>query len=91
MSEFLRMCKEYGWEDSNPKMHEARKRALKKERKKAKQGIKEALTLQFNARCGTDVNDPSAWQNLCRVLQLSSVPEDLDSCREVSRMMHSLT
>ncbi|KAF8599061.1 hypothetical protein BDV93DRAFT_560715 [Ceratobasidium sp. AG-I] len=71
MDEFRRMCAEYGWKDND------------KRKKDARGGIQDALALQFNEIYGTDVNDLSAWQNLCRVLQFPSVPGDLDLCRQL--------
>lgn len=75
MKEFDRMCDEYEWKNSDKQKRDARK------------GIKDALTLQFNAIYGTDVDDLSAWQNLCRVLQFPNVPDDLSLCRQVSTIV----
>lgn len=76
MGEFYRMCRVYRWKDTDEAKNEAR------------QGIKDALTQQFNLIYGTDENDLCAWQNLCRVLQHPNVPEDLELCRKVSLPMY---
>ncbi|KAG8741837.1 hypothetical protein FRC12_015529, partial [Ceratobasidium sp. 428] len=40
---------------------------------------------QFNAIYGKNEKSLSAWQNLCDVLQLADVPNDLNACRELVR------
>lgn len=72
MREFYRMCEYFEWQSSAPAMLQARNE------------IKDALTQQFNTIYGTNENDLSAWQNLCRVLELSDIPDDLFRCRQVS-------
>ena len=71
--EFYRLCDELGWdkEDSS--------------RKEAHQNFKDALVQQFNVFYGTDVNDLKSWQNLCYVVHIDPIPEDLHACREASR------
>ncbi|KAN0082971.1 hypothetical protein V8E55_008766 [Tylopilus felleus] len=68
--EFYRLCDELGWdkEDSS--------------RKEAHQNFKDALVQQFNVFYGTDVNDLKSWQNLCYVVRIDPIPEDLHACRE---------
>ncbi|KAG8769066.1 hypothetical protein FRC12_005188 [Ceratobasidium sp. 428] len=47
-----------------------------------------ALVLQFNETYGTDQNDTASWQNLCRVLQIEDVPEDITSCKKIVKSTH---
>ena len=72
MAEFYRMCDEYDWDRDDP------------EREEAREGIKDAMTRQFNIIYGTDENSLPAWQNLCSVLNLPNIPNKLGACRDVS-------
>lgn len=72
MSEFERMCKIIDFKPFKSSQAEARK------------GMKDAMTKDFNALYGTDVNDLGAWQSLCRVLQFPTIPDNLVECQEVS-------
>ncbi|KAG8754329.1 hypothetical protein FRC11_006711 [Ceratobasidium sp. 423] len=82
--EFYRMCREFGWrkplkagEPPNPEFVIAR------------EGFRDALALQFNALYGTDEDDLTSWQNLCCVLNLADVPDELETCRNVgNRYLH---
>lgn len=76
MDEFYRMCDTFGWDKEDDERQEARDK------------IKDALTKQFNEIYGTDVNDLAAWQNLCSVLNLSDIPNELKACREVRKFIH---
>ncbi|KAF8758439.1 hypothetical protein RHS01_02321 [Rhizoctonia solani] len=80
MEEFYRMCDHYSWSSEKDK----NRRYLNKAREKAGEGFKDALTLQFNTIYGTDENSLLAWQNLCIVLNLGNIPEELNACRDVS-------
>ncbi|KAG9127403.1 hypothetical protein FRC07_014213 [Ceratobasidium sp. 392] len=71
MLEFYRMCEHFDWIRGMSEMEEARAK------------IRDALTHQFNTSYGTDENDLLAWQNLCRVLELPEVPDELFRCRQV--------
>ncbi|KAG8769065.1 hypothetical protein FRC12_005187 [Ceratobasidium sp. 428] len=71
MLEFYRMCEFFDWRRGMAEMEKARTK------------IRDALTHQFNSVYGTDENDLFAWQNLCRVLELPEVPDDLFRCRLV--------
>ena len=53
--------------------------------------LKRAMVLQFNDYYGTDPHDIKAWQAMCAVLQILPVPEDLESCRKVCRLMMKST
>ncbi|KAF8682800.1 hypothetical protein RHS04_02058 [Rhizoctonia solani] len=84
MEEFYRMCDHYLW--SNEK--DENRRYLDKDREKAGENFKDALTLQFNAIYGTDENSLLAWQNLCIILNLGNIPEELNTCRDLIRSMY---
>ncbi|TFK67466.1 hypothetical protein BDN72DRAFT_879641 [Pluteus cervinus] len=43
---------------------------------------KASISSQFNKIYGTDVNDLTAWQNLCRVIDIAPIPNDLERCRK---------
>jgi hypothetical protein len=79
MAEFYRMCNHYGWRGDKDKDGHY----LNPEREVAGKEFKNALTLQFNAIYGTDENSLVAWQNLCIILNLGDVPEELHACRKV--------
>ncbi|KDQ53381.1 hypothetical protein JAAARDRAFT_434156 [Jaapia argillacea MUCL 33604] len=76
MEEFRRMCREYRWGRYDPKKDEAHDL------------FKDALTQQFNAIYGTDVNDINSWRNLCQVLLISPIPEGLKACRQAVEETH---
>jgi len=70
------MCDFFGWEKDD------------EEKATAREGFRDAVTKQFNSEYGTDENDISAWWNLCRVLEIVPIPEDLYACRDVVRSTH---
>ncbi|KAG2158674.1 uncharacterized protein EDB93DRAFT_1119664 [Suillus bovinus] len=45
-------------------------------------GFRDALVQEFNARFGSDRNDLSNWQNLCRALKIDPVPGSIKACRQ---------
>ncbi|CAE6428061.1 unnamed protein product [Rhizoctonia solani] len=77
------MCRGFGW-----------KKPLKKDEPpnpefvKAREGFRDALVQQFNALYGTDEDDLTSWQNLCCVLNLADVPDELETCRNLVASMH---
>ncbi|KAG8699826.1 hypothetical protein FRC09_006353 [Ceratobasidium sp. 395] len=75
MDEFCRMCDMF-WPSRSDRDNP--------ERTDAREGIRDALVQQFNVIYGKNEKSLSAWQNLCDVLQLADVPNDLNACREVS-------
>jgi hypothetical protein len=75
MEQFYRMCDEFGWNKGDP------------EKKEARDLLSDAITRQFNDIYGTDEDDIGSWQNLCRVLRISIIPEDLEGCKRV-RQIH---
>lgn len=68
--EFYRLCNESRWD--------------KKKRRQAHLDFKDALVKQFNQVYGTDENNLGDWQNLCYIVRIEPIPEDLDTCRKVS-------
>ncbi|KAG8754328.1 hypothetical protein FRC11_006710 [Ceratobasidium sp. 423] len=83
MEEFYRMCDYYRWSSAK----DANKQFIDPDREMASRSFKDALTVQFNAIYGTDENSLVGWQNLCVVLNLKDVPEELDDCRD---LVHSM-
>ncbi|KAF9218750.1 hypothetical protein BS17DRAFT_790809 [Gyrodon lividus] len=73
---FARLCKVSGWAGNSG------------ERRDAREGFKDALVQQFNTTYGTDGDDLAAWQNLCSVIGIEPVPDDIDECRRVVRDAH---
>lgn len=69
--EFNRMCDDYEWDSDDYEFRNARR------------NFKSAMVQQFNSLYGTDENDLSSWQNLCRILGIQPVPERLKDCRKV--------
>ncbi|CAE6528317.1 unnamed protein product [Rhizoctonia solani] len=69
--EFKRLTK--GWEKKSEEFQKARK------------GMNEALTEQFNAIYGKDPSDVAAWRNLCSVLDLAEIPTEKSACKKASR------
>ena len=46
-----------------------------------------ALTRQFNVTIGTETDLPS-WQNLCRLIDITPVPDTIQECRRVRVYFH---
>ncbi|KAF8127472.1 hypothetical protein EV363DRAFT_1401177 [Boletus edulis] len=69
--EFYRLCDEFGWDRDDP------------ERRDAYREFKNALVKQFNEIYGTDEENLAKWQNLCHIVDIDPVPDDLETCREV--------
>lgn len=74
MLEFYRMCDQFGWETDD------------EEKEKARESLKDAMTLQFNSIYGVDVDDISSWQSLCEALGIVPIPKKLETCRNVSTL-----
>ncbi|KAF8181847.1 hypothetical protein BJ912DRAFT_928858 [Pholiota molesta] len=74
--EFYRLCDTFGWE-----RHSA-------ERDTAYQAFSTALTLEFNANFGTEVDNLESWQSLARHMGIVPVPSKLKACRNQVRMSH---
>ncbi|KAG8707084.1 hypothetical protein FRC08_000711 [Ceratobasidium sp. 394] len=73
MDEFYRMCDRTWSRREDP------------EREVARNGLRDALTRQFNDIYGTDERSLEAWKKLCVVLQLWNIPDELHACRELVR------
>ncbi|KAG6371466.1 hypothetical protein JVT61DRAFT_9496 [Boletus reticuloceps] len=65
--EFYRLCDEFGWDRDDP------------ERQDAHREFKNALVKQFNEIYGTDEEDLAEWKNLCHIVDIDPVPDDLDA------------
>ncbi|TDL25356.1 hypothetical protein BD410DRAFT_636858 [Rickenella mellea] len=74
--EFNRMCDEYGW----PKCSQ--------EKQNARELFQDALTQDFNDAYGTDVNSTASWQTLCRTLNITPIPTELEECRTTVKQTH---
>ncbi|TDL17498.1 hypothetical protein BD410DRAFT_696001, partial [Rickenella mellea] len=75
-TEFRRMCRFFRWGGYDD------------EKRKARELFQDALTQEFNEIYGTDVNKLASWQALCRILEISPVPDKLKECRAVVRQTH---
>ena len=73
MTQFYNMCDYFGWQ----------RESKAEEKATARKQLQDAMVLQFNGMYGTAVNDPKAWQSLCRALEIEPVPDTLKDCREV--------
>ncbi|KIJ63548.1 hypothetical protein HYDPIDRAFT_168373 [Hydnomerulius pinastri MD-312] len=71
-----RLYKTSGWKGNIP------------ERQEARTEFKDALVQQFNYIYGTNGNDLTAWQNLCSVIGIEPVPQDIVACQQVVRGAH---
>ena len=69
--EFYRMCNFFNWSRENPYRNAAREE------------FRAAMVQEFNSLYGSDVDDLSSWQVLCRVVRINPVPDDIQICRKV--------
>ncbi|KDN37439.1 hypothetical protein RSAG8_10174, partial [Rhizoctonia solani AG-8 WAC10335] len=51
-------------------------------------GLRRALVLQFNLTYGTDQNDLASWQNLCRAMKVTNIPETLSACKKLVKTIY---
>ena len=51
--------------------------------KEAREDLRGAMVLDFNDVFGVDENDLESWQRLCRLLQVSPIPDNIDECHAV--------
>lgn len=70
--EFYRLCDELGWDCEDA------------EREQAHRNFKDALVKQFNEIYGMDEDDLGKWQNLCHIVDIYPIPDELEACREAS-------
>jgi len=73
------MCKQFHWKRD--------KDTPSPERHAAYELLRDAMAKQFNEIYG-DADSLDAWQDLCRVLDISPIPEDLKECRETVTNTH---
>ncbi|KAJ8595549.1 hypothetical protein M405DRAFT_929464 [Rhizopogon salebrosus TDB-379] len=74
--EFYRLCNKFNWD----KEDEARQCAHN--------NFKNALVQQFNHIYGTNQDDLTSWRTLCQIVQISPIPDALQSCREAVKNTH---
>ena len=88
VEEFYRMCDLFGWKRTSTKKEVGCRETDDADRKFriARQAFNDAMAKQFNSIYGTDLNDISAWKNLCRVLRIIPIPKGLEECQEVSNL-----
>jgi len=79
VKEFDRMCKQFHWKRD--------KDTPSPERHAAYELLRDAMAKQFNEIYG-DADSLNAWQDLCRVLDISPIPENLKECRETVTNTH---
>ncbi|RDB14552.1 hypothetical protein Hypma_016592 [Hypsizygus marmoreus] len=77
---------EFTYNPSNPATSEFNRMARllqwsQYERNENKDYFKDALVKEFNTIYGTDENSLESWQTLCRVLNITPVPETLKTLR----------
>ena len=62
----------------------ARQLPAKEERDDAREDFQRAMVLDFNETFGVDVNNLTSWQELCSILSVDPIPDDIKGCRSVS-------
>ena len=65
------MCDFFDWDRDDEDRQDAHRR------------LKDAMALKFNHMYGTDVDDLNLWKNLCEILQIVPIPDELKACRDV--------
>ena len=70
IANFYRLCNYHKWHKGHPLG------------KRAGEGFKTALVLQFNALYGIDADDTTSWQALCQVLKVDTIPRRLNPARQ---------
>ncbi|KAF8637675.1 hypothetical protein AX16_010750 [Volvariella volvacea WC 439] len=68
-SEFTRMTRHYKWEKRTEEFQAVNK------------AYRLALTDHFNSFFGTDARDLGNWQNLCRIIGITPIPDDVKMCK----------
>ncbi|KII91997.1 hypothetical protein PLICRDRAFT_457370 [Plicaturopsis crispa FD-325 SS-3] len=76
ITEFHRMCDFFGWDRGD------------EERDEAYDGLKVAMTKQFNGLYGEDENDVALWVALCQLIEINPVPTKLRDCRRAVKNAH---
>ncbi|KAG6877720.1 hypothetical protein C0993_004657 [Termitomyces sp. T159_Od127] len=88
LNEFFKDRDGFAHDPSNPAWKEFRRLAHylewnNEEKNAQRENFKDVLAQTFNYMYGTDVNSSESWTALCRVLQITPVPEGLHACRKV--------
>lgn len=60
--------------------------AVKERRRVAKLQFSQAAIQEFNGVYGIDIEDIRCWRTLCRDLQISPIPDELEDCRQVGKL-----
>jgi hypothetical protein len=72
VTEFNRLCKEYGWKKEENKREDARRK------------FNYAIKKEFDFLYGSNEKDIKNWHKLCRVLRIDPAPNTVKECRKVS-------
>ena len=72
MQEYYRMCDFFEWDRDDP------------DREDAREEFRTAMVQEFNSLYGKDVDDISAWQELCQIVHIFPIPDDIKICRQVT-------
>lgn len=78
MTEWRRLCAHLGIDPDDREIFQVRD---------TKRRLRKALVRQFNTRFGTDVDSLTAWQELCRLVEIP-VPGTLAECQQAIRCTH---
>jgi len=73
VTEFSRLCKEYGWKKDGPKKDPAQDAA--------RHEFSLAMGKEFDSLYGSDEKDINNWHKLCYILSIDPVPDTLHECR----------
>ncbi|KAI0723362.1 hypothetical protein C8Q76DRAFT_794312 [Earliella scabrosa] len=76
IEEFYRMCDFFQWDRHSEEKADARER------------MSVAMAHQFNDTLGTNPDDLATWQDLCRVIRISPVPDQMKACRRAVNRSH---
>lgn len=76
ITEYLRLCRFMRWKRDSP------------EQRQARQAVRKAIVLQFNANFGTDAESTKPWLTLCKTLGIKPVPRKLKEAREAVSNTH---
>ncbi|KAJ1309459.1 hypothetical protein OPQ81_006235 [Rhizoctonia solani] len=87
---FFAQYPEFKYDPTRPVLSELKrmKRVLKWDNQTwqsagALSGLRRALVLQFNLTYGTDQKDLASWQNLCRAMRVTNIPDTLSACKKL--------
>ncbi|KAH7318019.1 hypothetical protein B0J17DRAFT_686588 [Rhizoctonia solani] len=87
---FFAQYPEFTYDSTRPVLSELQrmKRVLKWDKKTwqssgALAGLRRALVLQFNLTYGTDQKNLASWQNLCRAMKVTNIPDTIARCKKL--------